>query len=101
MNMLGKLWPEDGSGESPRGMKLSRFEGLAFTGAYLFALALALSVLVSSKHEMRSLLAWAVFAVFAACLTGIFILYRKARRDGAAKRHWPLRAENDNGMCDG
>jgi hypothetical protein len=55
-----------------------RWEGLAFGGAYVFALAVALLALLSSKHQTRSLLAWLVFIVFALCMTGIFFLYRKA-----------------------
>jgi hypothetical protein len=75
--MLEKFRPRSG-----------RWEGFAFTGAYVFALAVALLVLLSSKHETRSLLAWAVFAVFALCLTGIFLLYRWAAKGNTENRDW-------------
>jgi hypothetical protein len=66
--------------------KPSRWEGLAFTGAYVSAIAVATLVLVSSRSKLHSLGAWLVFIVFVACLTAIFLLFRKARARG--DWHW-------------
>jgi hypothetical protein len=81
--------------------KARRWEGIAFTGAYVFALAVALWVLLSSKHETRSLLAWLVFGVFALCMTGIFVLYRQAAKAEAKNGDWPGRTPgNDTSQYD-
>jgi hypothetical protein len=100
--MVGLFWlkPRLGRGAADQGSKPARWEGLAFTSAYVFALAVALSVLLSSKHETRSLLAWAVFIVFALCLTGIFLLYRRAKREVRREEAQRPRAEDGPSQFD-
>jgi hypothetical protein len=76
------------------------WEGLAFGGAYLFALAVGLTVLLSSKHETRSVLAWLVFIIFALCMTGIFLLYRRAAQAGGNGNLSGPTAGNDTSQRD-
>ncbi|MFI5010734.1 MAG: hypothetical protein ACHQAY_00140 [Hyphomicrobiales bacterium] len=70
----------------------STWEGWAFTGAYVFAVTIAFFVLLTSKHELRSIGAWVVFIIFVLCLTAIFVLFRKASAQG----DWRLRSGQDN-----
>jgi hypothetical protein len=88
--MLHKFWFK------PRptgyGARPSSWEGWAFTGAYVFAVAVAAIVLLSSRGEARSVGAWAVFIIFTLCLTAIFALFCKAKTEG----DWRWRSGQDS-----
>ena len=76
-------------------LKSARWEGLAFTCAYIFAIGAAALVFLTTTADLRSLAAWLVFIVFALCMTGIFILYRHASKGEDENGTWTGPAGND------
>ena len=79
----------------------SRWEGLAFMGAYAFAIGAATLVFLTTKADLRSLGAWLVFIVFALCMTGILVLYRKAAKTDDESKNWSRpAARSDTSHCE-